>query len=97
MSDTPTTRTDAEAYEPNGSGEWVVGVPFARNLERELAAANERIRRLIVWGNELNDYVSDPPDRNCSCHICPPCCDCVDWAGLREIKQNWKEATDGKP
>jgi hypothetical protein len=58
MSDTPTPRTDAEAYEPNGSGEWVVGVPFARQLERELAAANERIRRLEKAGNDLSELHS---------------------------------------
>lgn len=27
------------------------------------------------------------PDRNCSCHISPPCSDCVDWSWLREVKE----------
>jgi len=30
---------------------------------------------------ERNDH---PPKRNCSCHITPPCGDCVEWGGLRE-------------
>lgn len=94
MSDTSTPRTDAECFV--NEGDFVTG-EFARQLEIELSEANKRIHRLIVWGNELNDYVADPPERNCSCHICPPCCDCVDWADLREIKENWKEATEQKP
>jgi hypothetical protein len=46
MTDIPTPRTDAEAYEPNGGGECVVGVPFARQLERELAGAKREVEEL---------------------------------------------------
>ena len=60
MSDTP--RTDAECgwYDPNGirypdpTGDHV-DPDFARQLERELAAANERIRRLEEAGKELRE------------------------------------------
>jgi len=46
MSDTP--RTDAEAFLPHDSKYRVCDVDFVRQLERELNAANERIRLLIA-------------------------------------------------
>jgi len=44
MSDTP--RTDAEAFLPHDSKYRVCDVDFCRQLERELNAANRRIKRL---------------------------------------------------
>ena len=44
MSDTP--RTDAEAFLPHDSKYRVCDVDFVRQLERELNAANERIKQL---------------------------------------------------
>ena len=32
---------------------------------------------------DLLDQTEPPPDTNCSCHICPPCNDCVDYSGVR--------------
>ena len=52
MSDTPTPRTDAEkrwAMDVNGSNE-VVCADFARQLERELAEARDRIDDLTATG-----------------------------------------------
>ena len=46
VSDTP--RTDAEAYYPHDSNEKVCEADFCRQLERELNAANSRIRQLIA-------------------------------------------------
>ena len=40
---------------------------------------------LVVSLEELLDCSVEPPERNCSCHISPPCNDCVDYAGLREV------------
>ena len=51
MSDTP--RTDAEAFLPHDSKYRVCDADFARQLERELNAANERIKRLEEVGDEL--------------------------------------------
>jgi hypothetical protein len=51
MSDTP--RTDAEAFLPHDSKYRVCDVDFARQLERELNAANERIKRLEEVGDEM--------------------------------------------
>ena len=38
------------------------------------------------------DAVDRPPERNCSCHISPPCNDCVYNSGLREAFEYAKEA-----
>jgi histidyl-tRNA synthetase len=46
IGDTP--RTDAEAFLPHDSKHRVCDVDFVRQLERELNAANERIRLLIA-------------------------------------------------
>lgn len=32
---------------------------------------------------DLLDQTETPPDKNCSCHIAPPCSDCVDYSGVR--------------
>lgn len=33
---------------------------------------------------QLLETMGPPPERNCSCHISPPCNDCVDYSGVRE-------------
>lgn len=38
------------------------------------------------------EYVDEPPKRNCSCHIRPPCNDCVDHSALREFFNDTREA-----
>jgi len=66
VSDTP--RTDAEAFLPHDSKYRVCDADFARQLERELNAANERIQRLEVvindphalWANWLRGSVTLP-------------------------------------
>ncbi len=56
MSDTP--RTDAKRSGVNHfMGDWV-NSNFAAELERELNAANDRIKRLEEAGNELRDCAS---------------------------------------
>lgn len=39
---------------------------------------------LLCALEDLLNNMGRPPDSNCSCHISPPCNDCVDHAGLRE-------------
>ena len=53
------------------------------SLKAELALAKELLDR---WYND-----SDIPDSNCSCHISPPCGDCVNWGGLRETASETKK------
>lgn len=50
--------------------------------ETSLAAALER----------LLEVTDTPPERNCSCHLAPPCGDCTDWGGLREAIEEAKAA-----
>ena len=51
ISDTP--RTDAEAFLPHDSKYRVCDADFARQLERELNTANDRIKRLEEAGDAL--------------------------------------------
>jgi len=51
IQDTP--RTDAEAFLPHDSKYRVCDADFARQLERELNAANQRIKRLEEAGDAL--------------------------------------------
>jgi flagellar hook-basal body complex protein FliE len=53
MSDTP--RTDKESFFPHDSKHKVCDANFARTLERELNAANERIKRLEEAGDAMVD------------------------------------------
>lgn len=32
------------------------------------------------------------PDRQCSCHICPPCSDCIEYGALRQAVDDAKQA-----
>jgi len=58
MSDTP--RTDKILFTVDVcDGEDVVNLWFARNLERELNAANEHIKLLKSSGNELIEWLKD--------------------------------------
>lgn len=58
MSDTPTPRTEMMVGLRNPVGvpgnTALIETEFARQLERELAAANERIRRLEEAGDRMN-------------------------------------------
>ena len=55
MSDTP--RTDAEAFLPHDSKYRVCDADFARQLERELNAANEMFRKLNIHALDLTDRI----------------------------------------
>lgn len=57
MSDTP--RTNLEAFFPHESMYQVCDADFCRQLERELNAANERIKRLEDAGDELMRWRAD--------------------------------------
>ena len=62
-------------------------------LRDENTALLRRLDRLLIWGDEL-DALADAPDKNCSCHLCPPCNDCVEFGGIREAKEGWKHAKE---
>lgn len=51
-------------------------------------------RSVTVASEHLIEMVGHVPERNCSCHISPPCNDCVEWSALREAIQDVKDATN---
>jgi hypothetical protein len=57
-------------------------------LSNALAATERELRELRELVSAAMEVIEPPPDSNCSCHINPPCNDCVEWSGLRE----WFEA-----
>ena len=64
-----------------------------------IAAAREAVPKLIQQRDKLlaalelfMERVAEPPEANCSCHISPPCNDCVENWGLREAFSAAKEA-----
>lgn len=75
----------------------------AREEESNLKAANidcmmhfntVKHERDILLGalTDLLDNMVEPPDRNCSCHISPPCNDCFEWQGLRSAIESANDA-----
>jgi Zn finger protein HypA/HybF involved in hydrogenase expression len=55
---------------------------------------DEALKLALEALEDLRDQTETPPDGNCSCHIAPPCADCVDYSGIRyAIKQATKAIT----
>lgn len=57
----------------------------AKRHEAEKAELEKQKSSLCGLMEDLLENMVQPPERNCSCHISPPCGDCVDWGGLREV------------
>jgi len=58
-----------------------------------LKAENANLKGLLEdWLN----CSETPPDSNCSCHINPPCNDCIEWAYLREMAKETKRLLEVK-
>lgn len=57
----------------------------------------DRLRSAVEY---LLESIEEPPDRNCSCHLNPPCNDCVTWGAEREAREQiaeiFKEADEGE-
>ena len=77
MSDTP--RTSEAQY---GTGR--VSVEFARQLERELNAANERIKRLEEAGDDMYGYINHSHSSVSSIEV-------------YNVLTNWAKAKENKP
>jgi len=83
VSDTP--RTDAESFLPHDSKYRVCDADFARQLERELNAAQDRIKRLEEAGDEL--FENSNPSR----------WDSLEAAAQKLVDQsNWIKAKESK-
>jgi hypothetical protein len=77
----------ANSIARNGDTDTAEKIAMARELldRRAPSAVEKELRELVSAAMEV---IEPPPDSNCSCHINPPCNDCVEWSGLRE----WFEA-----
>lgn len=65
---------------------------LAHDTAIELREARKQRDRLATWVECLLDRMILPPDPNCSCHISPPCDDCVEYSGLREAVEETQSA-----
>lgn len=65
--------------------------PSYQELAEALEKATGQVSRLKGLMAELLEEVY-VPESNCSCHIAPPCNDCVENAGLRELISDCKRA-----
>jgi len=66
-------------------------------LEQAKADAARRDSSLQSSIEELLEYIDEPPERNCSCHVSPPCSDCVDYSHLREVIASAKKVIHSQP
>lgn len=68
---------------------------YATSLANDLEAANMPVsarvvralideRDALLVACEASLEILDAPPTNCSCHLSPPCSDCVDHSGTRE-------------
>ena len=92
MSDTP--RTDAEEFLPHDSKYKVCDDDFARQLERELTAANEMFRKLNIHALNLTDRIKRLEEAGDKLH----------WAWMNPfdpagetIVDNWRKSKEAKP
>lgn len=61
---------------------------------QQLAKAGQRVRELEIALDLMLERADEPPEKNCSCHLSPPCNDCVDYDGLREAFAEAREVMD---
>lgn len=66
---------------------------MAAGLSLDLAAAREELARARSLVSDFIDD-DDTPDANCSCHINPPCNDCVNNGWRRELITRAKALCD---
>jgi len=73
---------------------------YARKLSIKVTDQGVEIQRLQATlqrkqdaGDLIFEELDDKtPERNCSCHLFPPCHDCTNHAASREAIKAWKEA-----
>jgi hypothetical protein len=59
----------------------------AERLGRELASTKARLGEAVGCIEFLME-MSEPPERNCRCHISPPCSWCEEYAGIVEARDH---------
>jgi len=58
----------------------------ADTLRAQLTATKARLAEAVEAVNFLME-MSEPPDRNYSCHVAPPCGWCEEYAGIAEARE----------
>lgn len=81
-----------EYLETDGLPEFAGKTLCADMVQQEIERVTAQRDQLLVALELLMERIPEPPDANCSCHISPPCNDCVDYAGEREAFEFAKEA-----
>ena len=67
------------------SNQWKPPVgPSASPLLQRIDDLSAQRDELLVALEMMLEIVNEPPEANCSCHICAPCGDCVEHSGERE-------------
>ncbi len=77
--------------DPPGGGDVSLGEQV-RRMALDLGAVTAQRNSLEGALELMLERIPKPPNRNCSCHISPPCNDCVDFGGEREAFEVAKEA-----
>lgn len=63
-----------------------------KDLQGRLSKLREQNATLVAALELMLERIAEPPEANCSCHISPPCNDCVDYYGEREAFEFAKSA-----
>jgi hypothetical protein len=70
----------------NLSGKQISDIKDMAN--EKLVKENTQLKYLLAAAKEL---IEEPPAKNCTCFINPPCSDCVDYGHLRDILNDINE------
>lgn len=79
-------RSAAEAREAKRQAEINVAV------KAETAELRIQSDELLAALDDLVAMTDEPPEPSCSCHISPPCNDCVEYSGIRSALAAAKKA-----
>lgn len=88
----PIKAVRALVVQPSNTGVELGGLPVTI-----IGARHPDDTKLIgLLAELLQDFIDNTsvPEANCSCHISPPCNDCVDNGGMRELIDNAQSAVD---
>ena len=95
MNDTP--RTDSEAFLPHDSKYQVCDADFARQLERELNAANVEIQRLRKANLQLREGAEEQKQRNNRLEEAGDyLCAAAAFLGWHDKIETWNKAKEAK-
>ena len=74
---------DAEIESSRRTAEYWKANHLSGNELIEQQSAALKLASLAL--SEGVEYVEEPPEKNCTCHLSPPCNDCVDHSAVREF------------